>query len=105
VTDDSQLGSPLEATRAEDRAMPGGADGNWSAAAKGAPAALEALLHARVVAVIGASRDPRRLGGRPVDLLSRHGYEGRVYAINPNRETADQVQSYPSILEVPEPVW
>lgn len=35
------------------------------------------------VAVVGASADPTRLSGRPLDYLARLGYKGRLYAVNP----------------------
>ena len=64
---------------------------------------LEALLAPRSVAVIGASDDPTRIGGRPVSYLMRAGFPGEVWPVNPNRETVQGLRAYPSIGDVPSP--
>jgi len=62
---------------------------------------LEALLAPRSVAVIGASDDPTRIGGRPLSYLLRAGFPGEVWPVNPNRETVQGLRAYPSIGDVP----
>ena len=47
---------------------------------------LGPLLSPRSIAVVGASDNPKRIGGVPVDLLRRAGFE-RLYPINPKNET------------------
>ncbi|MBO9642169.1 MAG: acetate--CoA ligase family protein [Pseudacidovorax sp.] len=54
---------------------------------------LSALFNPRAIAVVGASANPQKIGGIPVDYLRRFGYEGRLYAVNP---TTDQVQGLPA---------
>jgi len=44
---------------------------------------LDGLLHPRGIAVIGASSDLTRPGGRLVQILNEWGYAGRVYPVNP----------------------
>ena len=44
---------------------------------------LDALLQPRSIAIIGASEDPTKIGGRPLHLLRRYGYAGPIYPINP----------------------
>ncbi|HSV60480.1 MAG TPA: CoA-binding protein [Variovorax sp.] len=51
---------------------------------------LDALFSPRSVAVIGASQNPQKVGGMPVQLLQRLGYAGTVYPVNPG---AAQVQA------------
>lgn len=63
-----------------------------------------ALFHPRSIAVLGASDDPAKLSGRPLDFLLRLGYAGEIYAINQNRREVQGKKSYPSLLEVPGPV-
>ncbi|MNV54292.1 hypothetical protein D3C71_1464780 [compost metagenome] len=46
-------------------------------------AALTPLLEPGSIALIGASSNPARIGGMPLDLLQRFGYAGQVYPINP----------------------
>jgi len=62
---------------------------------------LTRLLDPRSVAVIGASDNPARIGGRPLHYLLNGRFEGDVHAVNANRSTVQGVRAYPSILEVP----
>lgn len=65
---------------------------------------LDSLFAPKSVAVIGASSDPRRFGGRPIQYLLEAGFEGPVYPVNPSRSEIQGLTAYPSILEVPGPV-
>ena len=65
---------------------------------------LDALIRPRSVAIIGASDDPKKTSGRPQRYLARHDYKGRVYPINPGRETVQGTQAWPSLDAVPEVV-
>jgi len=67
-------------------------------------AGLEALIGPKSVAIIGASDDPGRIGGRPLRYLLDWGYEGPFYPVNPNRETVQGVKAYPSIKDLGKPV-
>lgn len=60
---------------------------------------MDFLLRPRSVAVVGASADPGKLSGRPLDYLKRFGYPGRIIPVNPNR---DQVQGLPAVRTVSE---
>ena len=63
---------------------------------------LEALLRPRSIAIIGASQDPAKIGGRPLHLLRRYGYAGQIYPINPRATEVQGLKAYPSVMEVPE---
>ena len=52
-----------------------------------------------VIAVVGATDDPRKFGATIYRDLKRKGY--RVLAVNPNRETVDGDPSYPSLGDLP----
>ena len=65
--------------------------------------ALEALLAPRSVALVGASDNPARIGGRPLRYLREAGFAGAVYAINPNRTTVQGYPAFPSLAQLPEP--
>ncbi|WP_296642922.1 acetate--CoA ligase family protein [Roseinatronobacter sp.] len=67
-----------------------------------AATALEALWAPESVAVVGASADPAKTGGRPMNYLLKHGYSGRIYPINPRAETIEGHRCYASIAELPE---
>ncbi|MDG2004416.1 MAG: CoA-binding protein, partial [Novosphingobium sp.] len=64
---------------------------------------LEALLKPRSIAVIGASDNPKRIGGVPVDLLKRAGFE-KLYPVNPKNETIQGLPAFGDIESVPEKV-
>ncbi|MBT5265827.1 MAG: CoA-binding protein, partial [Rhodospirillaceae bacterium] len=63
---------------------------------------IEALLRPKSVAIIGASDDGTRTAGRPLRYLRRHGYKGRVYPINPRRETVQGEPAWPDLVSLPE---
>ena len=68
------------------------------------PSVLDALLRPRSVAMIGASRDPMALGGRPLGFMARYGYPGKVYPVNGKGGEVQGVTAYASVLDLPEPV-
>jgi predicted CoA-binding protein len=57
---------------------------------------------AKVVAVIGASSNPRKFGNRAVRAFRRQGYT--VVPINPNELEVEGLKTYPSVLDVPEAI-
>ena len=65
---------------------------------------MERLLAPRGVALVGASPDPGKLSGRPLDYLQRFGYAGGVYPVNPKYAEIDGTPCYPSVESVPDPV-
>lgn len=65
------------------------------------PASLAPLLAPRSVALVGASDDARRIGGRPLRYLRESGFAGAVYPVNPKRETVQGLQSYASVEALP----
>lgn len=63
---------------------------------------LESALNPQSVAVIGASENIHKIGGRPIYYMRKHGFGGRIYPINPAREEVQGLKSYPSIASLPE---
>jgi acetate---CoA ligase (ADP-forming) len=63
---------------------------------------LKAVLDPKSIAIIGASDNPNKIGGRPLVYLSRFGYRGKVYPINPKRIETLGYKTYPSIKDLPE---
>mgnify|MGYP000642748510 CR=1 FL=1 len=43
---------------------------------------LKRMFEARSIAIIGASGDATRIGGRPVAMLKSQGYKGEIYPIS-----------------------
>lgn len=66
------------------------------------PEALTAALAPKSIAIIGASDNKNKVGGRPVDYLQRFGYSGKVYPINPARQTVQGLSCYPDVASLPE---
>ncbi|MEO1191624.1 MAG: acetate--CoA ligase family protein [Pseudomonadota bacterium] len=58
---------------------------------------LDDLLAPRSVAVIGASDDPARIGGRPIAYMKAAGFSGAIHPVNPKR---DRIQGLPAAPEV-----
>ena len=65
---------------------------------------LDPLMRPQSVAVIGASDEPARIGGRPVYSMLEGKFQGRLYPVNPSRETVQGLKAYASIKDVPEVV-
>jgi len=65
---------------------------------------LDAFFRPEGVALIGASRDPAKLGYAVLRNMIRHGYAGPVYPVNPNADEILGLRCYPSVLDVPDPV-
>ena len=64
--------------------------------------ALSAALTPQSIAIIGASENKNKVGGRPVDYLQRFGYGGKIYPINPSREIVQGLRCYPDVASLPE---
>ncbi|MGE0701107.1 MAG: CoA-binding protein, partial [Hyphomicrobiaceae bacterium] len=65
-------------------------------------ASLKPFLTPRSVAILGASQDPNKVGGRPLHYLMKYGFEGPVYPINPGRPEVQGLKSYKSLADLPE---
>ena len=65
---------------------------------------LDPLLRPASVAVVGASNDPTRIGGRPVRYLRAAGFAGRIYPVNPKHEKVQGLAAFPRVAAVPEAV-
>jgi acetate---CoA ligase (ADP-forming) len=61
---------------------------------------LDALFAPKSVAIIGASSDQRRFGGRPIQYLLGAGFEGGIYPVNPARDEIQGLNAYPSISAI-----
>ncbi len=62
---------------------------------------LDRLLRPRSVAVLGASADRTRIGGRPVAYMLDQRFQGEIYPVNPNRNDVQGVHCYPSVPSLP----
>ncbi|CAG9180420.1 acetate--CoA ligase family protein [Cupriavidus pampae] len=62
---------------------------------------LDSLLSPASIAVIGASDNIHKIGGRPIHYMKQHGYAGTIYPVNPQRETIQGIPSFPSLDALP----
>jgi acyl-CoA synthetase (NDP forming) len=65
---------------------------------------LKPFFAARGIAVVGASADEKRTGGRTMAVLAMTGYRGVVHPVNPRYPDINGSICYPDISAVPDPV-
>ncbi|TDR85167.1 acetate--CoA ligase family protein [Enterovirga rhinocerotis] len=61
---------------------------------------LRAALDPSSIAIIGASENPNKIGGRPIDYLKRFGFRGEVYPVNPKRTEVQGLRSVPRLADL-----
>ncbi len=65
-------------------------------------ASLNGLISPRSVAVLGASSDAARIGGRPIAYMKAGGFKGSILPVNPNRTEIQGIKAYSSVADLPE---
>ena len=65
---------------------------------------LDQLTAPQRVAIIGASDNPTRIGGRPISYMLNHGYTGQIFPVNPKNETIQGLPAYARIGDIPEEI-
>jgi acetyl coenzyme A synthetase (ADP forming)-like protein len=65
---------------------------------------LSTFFNPRSVAVIGASREPDKLGHLVLSNIIEYGFSGAIYPINPKADEILDLKAYPSVLQVPDPI-
>jgi acetyltransferase len=63
---------------------------------------LTPLLKPRSIAILGATPDHRRVGGRPLPFLTKYAFPGAIYPVNPKHQAIDGVRCYANVGELPE---
>jgi acyl-CoA synthetase (NDP forming) len=64
-------------------------------------ASLAPLFKPASVAVIGASRDPAKIGGLPIAFMKASGFSGGLYPVNPGGDEVQGLRAYRSVTEIP----
>jgi acyl-CoA synthetase (NDP forming) len=64
---------------------------------------LEALLRPRSVAILGASADVTRIGGRALRHLREVGFSGDIYPVNPGRSDVQGMRAWSTVDDLPAP--
>lgn len=62
---------------------------------------LDPLFHPRTIAIYGASSDPAKIGGRPLDFLKSSGFDGALHPINPKAASIQGLPAFSTVSEVP----
>lgn len=63
---------------------------------------LRTLMAPRSVAIVGASDNAHKIGGRPIAYLQRFGYGGKLFPINPQRPEVQGLRAWASLDDLPE---
>lgn len=63
---------------------------------------IDDILSPRNIAIVGASDNPLRIGGRPLSTLLKHEFDGGIFPVNPTRDQVQGRKSYRSLSEIPE---
>lgn len=63
---------------------------------------ISKLMRPASVAVIGASDNAARIGGRPIRYLLDAGFDGTIYPVNPNYESVQGLKAYPAVDVLPQ---
>lgn len=64
---------------------------------------LSACFAPESAAIVGASTDPRKFGGKALKFCLERGYTGRLYPINPGSAEVQGVKAYARLADLPEP--
>jgi acetate---CoA ligase (ADP-forming) len=72
----------------------------------GARTGLDHMFRPRVVAVVGASRDPAKWGRRVLEYTGRAGFGGALYGVNPSVADLNVpgVRTVPALSDIDEPI-
>ena len=65
---------------------------------------LEGMFKPRSVAVIGASREPHKVGHVVLKNIVEAGFKGKVYPVNPKADKILGLKAYKSVKEIPDDV-
>src|SRR5215467_5535435 len=71
-----------------------------------AHASLDCMFHPRVIAVVGASRDPAKWGRRILEYTARAGFSGSLYGVNPGVADLNlpRVTTVPALADIGQPI-
>ena len=61
---------------------------------------LQEIMSPKSIAIVGASDNKARIGGRPLAHMIEQKFSGGIFPINPNRDTVQGIKAYPSLLDV-----
>ena len=63
---------------------------------------LRPFLDPRSIAILGASQDQNKVGGRPLHYLKQYRFKGPIYPINPARPEVQGVKAFKDLASLPQ---
>ena len=63
---------------------------------------LKEIMSPKSIAIVGASDNKARIGGRPLAHMIEQKFSGGIFPINPNRDTVQGIKAYSTLLDVKE---
>lgn len=61
---------------------------------------LKYALNPSSIAVVGASRYDAKVGYKVIEGLSRWGYKGKIYPVNPRADKVHGLPAYKTLLDI-----
>jgi acetyltransferase len=65
---------------------------------------LDKIFKPSSLAIIGASEKKENIGSLLINNITKGGYQGKVYPVNPNYSSLEGLTAYPSILDIEQPI-
>ncbi len=65
---------------------------------------LRYVFQPRSIAIIGASREPQKIGNVILKNLVEGGYNGSIYPVNPNTDEINGIKCYKRVVDIPSSV-
>ncbi|HEV7456144.1 MAG TPA: acetate--CoA ligase family protein [Roseococcus sp.] len=63
---------------------------------------LDPMIRPRSIAIIGASDDATRIGGRPIAYMKQRGFQGTIFPVNPKRPSVQDIKAFADVASLPE---
>ena len=64
----------------------------------------QSFLNPSSIAIVGASSNEKKTGSRIQRYLVSHGYKGKIFPVNPNRDNIFGLKCYPNLKTVDEKI-
>ncbi|MBU0976123.1 CoA-binding protein, partial [Patescibacteria group bacterium] len=65
---------------------------------------IRSLLYPKSIAIVGASRDRGKLGRIILDNVTKNGFTGDIYPVNPKAKKIKNIVCYPDIKSIKKPI-
>ena len=61
---------------------------------------LQEIMSPKSIAIVGASDNKARIGGRPLAHMIEQKFSGGIFPINPNRDSVQGIKAYLSLIHI-----